>query len=144
MGRVWKYHDGEMALNIDLPAVITILKGDSATGKTYFVNRVKAMLNEKSLWTDVKSNIKLDTIVVCNCRVDLMQVYKSKDKFIIFDRFDIYADKALLDFINTGKNIILMISRRGYKGIKVTFDDIFRLENDIKGGISYFSTKRLF
>lgn len=63
----------------------------------------------------------------------------------IFDRFDMYADDKLLKFVNTKPNVALLISRRGYKEIKVTFDDVFELEyRTDNNGVVYLTTKPVF
>ena len=61
---------------------------------------------------------------------------------------------CVVNFIEAGQNIfdlhiytdnnVLLISRRGYKEIKVTFDDVFTLESSMHDGVCYFTTKSVF
>ena len=83
------------------------------------------------------SKALLIAITQTDCVVNFIEAGQNiLDKVIeLADKYDlhIYTD-----------NNVLLISRRGYKEIKVTFDDVFTLESSMHDGVCYFTTKSVF
>lgn len=140
----WKYKDDNMQIEMTLTGSINILTGDSGTGKSYIVKKLQTQLKEKALWQFTKSTIPMSKISICTSADDLDRIYKLQGQFIIFDRFDLYANEQLIEFINTQKNVVLLISRKGYKNIRIIRQQLLVLNSSVKDGICYFKTRTAF
>ena len=101
---------------VNLPGRVTVLSGDSATGKTLLWHRLKtqAIIDEDTL--GVKDIIEIFTSDRNN---DLEMVRHLKGKLIIIDNGDIllHGHKDLADYINCDFDNQYLIFSRGDTGI---------------------------
>lgn len=105
---------------------ITLVRGDSATGKTYLYQ----------LLEDIKQMDKYRDIRLLNYKSDdfhaLLQTYR--DKFIVIDNGDILLEWEDKKFINFEKSNQYLLFLRNCDGLNVSADSFTRLEekgNDI-------------
>lgn len=90
----------------------TIIRGNSGTGKTFFVNILHSLISEEALRDSVKSNIDFDNTIVVRNKSDIMEIKETdSNKIIVLDRADTYLNKKLVDFINNSKNTFIIMTR---------------------------------
>lgn len=137
-----KSNDFELKLHMDY-CPNKVLKGDSGTGKTYLVNRLYAFQEEKALRKRIiETNIDLDSLILVKNQSDaeyfkMRNLDEISEQLIIFDMADLYIDRSLVDFINTGRNIVFVVTKgSGVAGyIKRTFKSNIELKLEVENGI---------
>ncbi|MBR1455090.1 MAG: hypothetical protein IJ593_10690 [Lachnospiraceae bacterium] len=136
---IYKFSDAAITVTLQLDGGITIITGDSATGKTFFLNRLKMAIKERSLREFVKTNYDLDKTYVCLDRDSIDKMYNREKNLIFIDRFDTIAlddktykvNRQLIDFINDSDNIFVIMTRGSIEGIMCRFTDIKKLKNEV-------------
>ena len=90
----------------------TIIRGNSGTGKTFFVNILHSLVSEETLRDSVKSNIDFDNTIVVRNKGDIKEIKDTdSNKIIVLDRADTYLNKKLVDFINNSNNTFIIMTR---------------------------------
>lgn len=102
-------------INIPISYKTVIVHGDSATGKTYFVDKMLNYIHNPGFRDELKTNINIDDVEVV-ASIDVAEAFKQKfkkikDKLIILDRADIYLDEDWIDFINNSSNRFIVMTR---------------------------------
>lgn len=101
-------------ISIPIYDKITVITGDSATGKTKMINFIKACLNSVRNQAEIETSINLDDIIIIDDKYTMESVIKNdeKKKIIFIDRFNILVDKNILQFIQKSQNIFILIGHR--------------------------------
>jgi hypothetical protein len=93
---------------LELRGNVTIIDGDSATGKTLMCQMSKQMIAKGK-----KSLIVYDTTNMSAVSIDVLKTYKNK--LIIFDDADVTVQGKLLEFIlNDKRNYYILFRRNNY------------------------------
>lgn len=137
----YKYEDERIQCNLKLNEMITLVGGDSGTGKTYISKIIKSNVTEPTLRRLSTSNIDFDKTYVCLDKTDLDGVYNRTGHLIILDRFDTYADKKLVDYIRTTPNLYIIMFRGGNYNLQVRLDALVVLKSEERNGKTYFYTE---
>ena len=147
------YTDPDVSIKITLKSRISLVSGNSATGKSLFANKIKSAVDEMSVRSIIKTNIDLDKTVVVLDENDLNTIYNKDKHLIIIDRFDKLAwkrskdqynklDTKLIDFINKSNNVFILMSRDGAPGLMITSDCLLIFENtESNSGVMTISSK---
>lgn len=122
------YEDYLIKFSMPIITPVMLIQGDTATGKTYLLKRLKLAQKNFSVVSDeISCNYDLSKFYVVLTKDELESVYKYTNSIIFIDRFDIFADKRLIDFINTGTNIFVLMYRNTVFGIPVTVNSYLDL-----------------
>ena len=107
-----KTEDSE--LHIPIYDKITIITGDSATGKIKMMRFLKAYKNARKNNTKIESTINLNDILLVSDEnmINLIMDKKEHEKIIFIDRFHTIYSKKLVTFMNESKNIFIIIGHR--------------------------------
>lgn len=93
-----------LQINLDIKDRITIIMGDSATGKTYLINTIDAIT--KNPGTIKVSGIPENRLVVCKSESEVANILNCKHSSMIFiDRYDNYSTESKKKIINMMKTL---------------------------------------
>lgn len=101
-------------LHIPIYDKITVITGNSSTGKTKMVSFLKACKSSKRNGANIESSIPLDDIVLISDEytLNLMMAGNEKNKIIFIDRFNILATNELMQFMHTSNNLFIILGHR--------------------------------
>ena len=104
----------ESVLHIPIYDKITVITGDSATGKTKMMNFLKACKRAKKNNTKIESSVNLDDILLVfdEDTIKLIIEKKEKDRIIFIDRFNTVYSEKLEKFMTESKNIFIIMGHR--------------------------------
>ena len=133
---IGKYHlkikNSKIAYEFDLNRKVTIIRGDSATGKTTLLNMV-SRYNQSPNSSPIEFNVnpKCDTVVLTN---QLWRFKKDYENYIIFidEHFDYTNDKEFNKFVNTSNNYFVIVDRDDTGRVDYSITDIYRMKNSGK------------
>ena len=95
-----------------------LIRGDSASGKTYLCNLIRALKNNPN--NELKASIPLDKTEVVSTPLELKAILEEKGKLIFIDRYDMLINdgnrKEVTDFINRGENLFILMYRNSESG----------------------------
>ena len=83
----------DMYLDLEINDRITVIEGNSASGKTFFVDTID-MIVKLNLKDNVPSVITPDKFVVVKNEDSALRVKEAVNKIIILDRYDMYSKKT--------------------------------------------------
>ena len=118
---------------------VTILKGNSATGKTKLINYLDMLLIDK---LEIEyCNMNYNNIIICKNKLEVMNFIENskrthmKNKVIIIDRFDtMSADEEIIDFIAESQNVFIVCAHRPFDQCGYNTYSMLGLKHD---GINY-------
>lgn len=104
----------ETVLHIPIYDKITVITGDSATGKTKMMNFLKACKSAKKNNEKIEASINLEDILLVfdEDTIKLLIENKEEGKIIFIDRFNTMQSKELIEFVNESKNIFIIMGHR--------------------------------
>lgn len=140
----FKFHTSDTIIEITFDSIISLIVGDSGTGKTYIAKYIKNYSQTETLKEYVKCNWDLNKLYVCLNKNDIEDIYSKEGHIIIIDRFDMYANDKLIDFINTCKNMFVIMYRGSNTKLKARLDDMYILCNKTSNGLDYFYTSNIY
>lgn len=118
---------------IPLNNKVSILTGDSATGKTKLINYIGDLLKDTS---EIKnSSINIKNIKVCHNEEDVIELMKRniKNNIIIIDRFDTMSNEDnIMEFIRESSNYFIVAAHKEFKQCGYSTDSMLGLNyNDL-------------
>lgn len=132
-------------VDIRIPSLISVVTGDSSTGKTLMLNLLKDLQNAGS-YKVVESNIELDDIIICTDQNDISYLLMHKDelvgKTIFIDRYDMYYSEDLTKFIKKSPNRFILMSHTRVRLDKFPVYSLITLK--YSDNTKTFSTEPLF
>lgn len=101
-------------LHIPIYDKITVITGDSATGKTKMMGFLKACKNARKNNVKIESSIDMDDILLVTDEDMLKMIIRTNEheKIIFIDRFNNIYSQELLTFMNHSKNIFVIMGHR--------------------------------
>lgn len=122
-------------ISIPLYDKITVITGDSATGKTKMINLLDSIKKTYKNDTSIKANINLDSVVIVTDKytLNLMEKTNETNKIVFIDRGNVVLDRDSIEFIHESNNIFIIMGHRNISGI-TSQDAILGLKHD---GITY-------
>lgn len=120
----------ETIFNIRLHGGITIINGESASGKTLMCSRIKDIQKDKN---KIAQKYSADNIFIVNDD-NIDKLSQQRNKLIIIDRADILLSNKEINIINNDMHNRYLIFARRPLGIKVTpnhFATLVKQENEI-------------
>ena len=105
----------ETELHIPIYDKITVITGDSATGKTKMMHFLKACKSaNKKNQAKVESSVNIDDIILITDEYTskLMIDKQESGKIIFIDRFNNLLSEELKEFIYESKNIFVLLGHR--------------------------------
>lgn len=120
---------------------VNVVEGNSATGKTYFVDNLNRAKNESTLWS-YKCNKE---VIVCNNLDDFVKALDTEDKLIVADEdvVNLIRKNKYINKINNCKSYMLLFDRGAESVIETNVKALYKLETvDIINGIKIYSTKQ--
>ena len=122
--------------SLQLRPRITVVTGDTSTGKTYLVN---SLMNEKK----VAAQLGTDTFI--NVFIFDKELPEDIEGLVIIDKGDLVCSKELCEHIRDTKNLHFLIFARGVIDLKLSpnYFGEFKLENDVVT-IEYEFSERLW
>lgn len=131
----------ESGTNIFIPIndKVSIIKGDSATGKTKMINYLNMLLSEPS---EIKyCNMNYNNIIICkdkkefNIFIESSKIHGIKNKVVIIDRFDTMSDdEDIINFIAESQNVFIVCAHRPFDQCGYNTSSMLGLKHD---GINY-------
>lgn len=103
----------EIEIKIPINNKVTIITGDSATGKTKMIRYISDILKNKS--EIIETTINLEAIVVCKDIEDIEALIqqKIKGKIIFIDRYDNIEDvNPIISFIRETGNLFVLLAHK--------------------------------
>lgn len=132
----------EFGIRLNLWGLVNVITGDSATGKTYMatlIEHLKAVISSDR--QGVKSNIKMEELIVCTARDTLDAILSNEEayngKTIIVDRYDVLCSNKLDEFIRTGKNRFILMSHSNHKKFNLPLRNVITLDFDLSKRLFY-------
>ena len=132
------YEDSKISVEMPIVRGITLIHGNSGTGKSYVCDRVRRAQSDPGIRRGVKSNVDIQKICVIQNRMELPALYQQTNKLVIIDRLDLLLlkekeayqydrDMQLIEFINNSQNYFILMSRGRVSGIKTLGSAIFQI-----------------
>lgn len=127
-------------IRIPINNKVSIITGDSATGKTKMIRCLKDVLKDKSEVTAV--TINLDDVLVCMNAEEFYSVVKENitDKIIFIDRFDTVDINKIIDFLRESNNVFVICAHKEIPKCGYSIESMLGLFHDGK----CYEAKRLF
>lgn len=99
---------------------ITVINGDSGSGKTYMFRYLQLAKKNAELGLDMYCNFDWGKVQIVLNEESLNLIYGLEHSIIFIDRFDILENEKLLSFIANSPNIFVLCARKilGLKGFK--------------------------
>lgn len=147
MGRVIEIEAGDKRIYIPINNKVTIITGDSATGKTKMVKLLQSIKAIPSL--AVKSSINIETLEIIDCadreELDLMMsMSNAENRIFIMDKYDALVNRndiqKLVEFIQKTKSLFIIIAHNDVPKCGYNHASILYMEHD---GYT-FEAKRYF
>lgn len=129
------------SVEIPINNKVTILTGDSATGKTKLIKFIKLLMSDSAEIRYASIDGICDKVIVCESKDDVLKVIDRKvnNKIIIIDRFDlISSDKNIIKFIDESSNIFIVAAHKEFDQCGYSTDSMLGLKHD---GINYRAYK---
>ena len=120
---------------------VTILTGDSATGKTKLIRFLKLLLSDSAEIKRTSIDNVCDKVIVCESKEDVLSLIDKKvyNRIIIIDRFDIMSsEKKIIEFMKESSNIFIVAAHRDFDQCGYSTDSMLGLKHD---GINYTAYK---
>lgn len=104
----------ETVLHIPIYDKITVITGDSATGKTKMMNFLKACKSAKKNNTKIESSVNIDDILLVfdEDTLKLIMEKKEEGRIIFIDRFNTMQSQEIAKFMDESKNIFIIMGHR--------------------------------
>ena len=141
------YKDKLTVIDIDIREKVTLIGGDSASGKTYFITRIKHYITETAdrLVNGISCNVDADTLVIFEGS-DLKQIQNYNNKLIIIDRFDYLMSICkeqdyVKDLMDSDSNTYIVMSRNIKNFKHLSFNSLWCLQRVEKDNKIYLTTK---
>ncbi len=126
---------GKFKITITIRDKVTILTGESGTGKTQLVKLIDKVKSSRSLASLAESNFPLNSVKVIRNPDEFYRFGEEslsvKDCLIIIDRMDkCKVTPEWLDFINNSDNVFILITR--FRNAKDLSSDILVRLNSVR------------
>lgn len=135
-----KIKNNKVSYEFELDRKVTVIKGESASGKTTLINMI-SRYNQNPNSTPIKFDIKpkCETIVLNNV---LWRQSKDYDNCIIFidEHFEYLNDSEFNTFVNKSNNYFVIVDRDDTGRLDYSVKDIYEMKADDK----YSNTHRLY
>lgn len=128
-------------VEIPLNNKVTILTGDSATGKTKLIKFLRLLLSDESEIRYTSINDVCNKVIICESKKEVIDVINNREtnKIIVIDRFDLMSDDdKIINFIDDSSNIFIVAAHKAFKQCGYSTDSMLGLEHD---GINYTAYK---
>lgn len=129
------------SVEIPINNKVTILTGDSATGKTKLIKFIKLLMSDSAEIRYASIDDICNKVIVCESKDDVLKVIDRKvnNKIIIIDRFDsISSNKNIIKFIDESSNIFIVAAHKEFDKCGYSTDSMLGLKHD---GINYRAYK---
>lgn len=120
---------------------ITILRGDSATGKTTLIDMIASyQMNGKSSGVSVMCEKPCIVLTAFNWKINLNLI---KDSIVFIDEQDKFvASKDFAECVKNSDNYYVIATRNNLSNLPYSINEIYGIKN--KSGNRYQGTKRLY
>lgn len=120
-------------LYIPLYDKVTVITGESATGKTKMLDWLKACKVAYTSNEIIESSVNLEDIIVVQDRemVDSLIQLNVECKIIFIDRVSLFHSLALAEFIQSSKNLFILLGHRNVTEL-TSQDAVLGLRHDGK------------
>lgn len=118
------------SISIDLNDKVSVITGDSSTGKTMMLEFLEALKLEP---TELKSStIQLGDIEVCltESSISILMAVNTEGKLIFIDRFEILQTPELIKFIWESKNYFVICCHTPSKDLYINEQSVLSLSYD--------------
>lgn len=129
------------SVEIPINNKVTILTGDSATGKTKLIRFIKLLLSDSAEIKQTSIDNVCNKVIVCESKDDVLRLIDEKvcNKIIIIDRFDIMSsDKKIIEFMKESSNIFIVAAHKDFDQCGYSTDSMLGLKHD---GVHYKAYK---
>ena len=130
----YKFEEGNLSIELEIESGVTLISGDSSTGKTFICEQIKGVIIEKSLRHEVNCNFPLDDTIVISNEIEFKKAMKSTNKLIFLDKVAMYDSPELADFINKRRNTFIVMYRKMKNKFNILQREIkelnYKVEND--------------
>lgn len=128
-------------VEIPLNNKVTILTGDSATGKTKLIKYIKLLITDSNEIKYASIADLSNKLIVCETKNDVLELIKKKveNKIIIIDRFDLMSNnEKIIQFMKRSSNIFIVASHKEFKQCGYSTDSMLGVKHD---GVNYIAYK---
>lgn len=127
--------ESKAGVKVEIPInnKVTILTGDSATGKTKLIRFIKSLLSDKSEIKYTTVQDICDNVIICETIEDTLNLIDKnvENKIIIIDRFDIMSDNIrIIKFIDESSNLFIVAAHKEFKQCGYSTDSMLGLEHN--------------
>lgn len=128
-----------ISVRIPVNNKVTIITGDSATGKTKLVSYLSDLLIDKNEITE--TSVDLDSIIICKDKLDVEQLVKENvnNKLIFIDRFDT-LDNEIISYISRTSCHFILFAHKDVPQCGYDYSSILEMSHDG----THYEGKRLF
>lgn len=118
-------------INIPINAKVTIITGDSATGKTKMIKQLNDLLGTNEI---IESTVNKEQIEVIKDLAEFKRLYSMNidNKIIFIDKFDLTDFKVSIPFIEESNNLFVLCAHRSLPECGWEEDSILEMHHDGK------------
>lgn len=127
-------YDSRLRYDLVIDRQITILKGNSGTGKSTLVNMVSLLLSDDR-GTGIHCNVKDLVEIIRDKRRFVQEIREAHNKiFFIDERSDFIMTKEFAETVNGSDNYFVLVSRFGvFDWLTYSVDSVYELGTQTKG-----------
>lgn len=130
-----KLQSNNVDYEITVERNITVIRGDSGTGKTTFVKKLESYVTNKiaGIKSDIKLECKVDVdVITVRSRVDWEGFIRSHDNSIlIFDEdfTKVMMSHTFAEYVLAGNNYFVLITREPLSHLPYSVNEIYKFES---------------
>lgn len=130
-----KLQSNNVDYEITVERNITVIRGDSGTGKTTFVKKLESYVTNKiaGIKSDIKLECKVDVdVITVRSRVDWEEFIRSHDNSIlIFDEdfTKVMMSHTFAEYVLAGNNYFVLITREPLSHLPYSVNEIYKFES---------------
>ena len=112
---------------------VTILTGDSATGKTKLMRFIKMLMYDKSEIKYASISEVYDKVEVCQSKDEVLSLISKGvvNKIIFIDRFDTMSNNEdIINYMDDSSNIFIVAAHKAFKQCGYSTDSMLGLKHD--------------
>jgi len=123
-----------ISFEVNIKRSVTVIRGDSGTGKSTFINMLESALTESVTGITVNSDYDKDKIEVIRNRRQLEYIIRSGERnkiFVLDENVNLEQSQFFVEFLKSSGSYLIYITRKNKTGLlQFSVDEIYTFKSD--------------